>query len=105
VSGPARYLKPADRTLTQQVSGTVVLLSPDNGEYYALNEVGSRVWELCDGTRNVSDVVTTICQEYDAPAETVEADVLELIEDLIREKLVVEDTKAAGPPAATATPV
>jgi hypothetical protein len=70
--------------LTQQVSGTVVLLDPDNGEYYALDEVGSRIWELCD----------------DAPAETVEADVLELVEDLIREKLVVEAAEAAGPAAA-----
>ena len=67
MSKPGRYLKPAERTLTQQVSGTVVLLNPDNGEYYALDEVGSRVWELCDGVRSLADVVSVICGEYDAP--------------------------------------
>jgi hypothetical protein len=76
--------------MTQQVSGTVVLLNPDNGEYYALDEIGSRVWELCDGTRSIADVVVAICEEYDAPAEIIEADVLELVEDMVREKLVVE---------------
>jgi hypothetical protein len=90
--------------LTQQVSGTVVLLNPDNGEYYALDEVGSRIWELCDGTCRVADVVSVICGEYDAPPETIEADVLELVEDLIREKLLVETPVAAGAAAAAAAP-
>lgn len=81
--------KHGDKILVQQVNDTMVLLSLDDGQYYALDEIGARVWELCDGTRSVSDVIATICQEYDAPAETVRADVLELLGELTDEKILV----------------
>jgi hypothetical protein len=74
--------------LTQQSTDSLVLLSVDSGQYYALDEVGGRVWELCDGVRSVADVVSVISQEYDAPPTTIEADVLELLADLANEKLV-----------------
>jgi hypothetical protein len=69
-------------------SETTILLNPETGEYYTLEGVGVRVWELCDGSRGVSDVVAVICEEFDAPAETVEADVIALLEELASEKLV-----------------
>jgi coenzyme PQQ biosynthesis protein PqqD len=80
-----------ERIFSQQASGTLVLLNPGNGEYYALNEVGSRVWELCDGTRSVSEMISAICREYDAPTETIEADVLALLAGLVDENLLVGD--------------
>jgi pyrroloquinoline quinone biosynthesis protein D len=76
--------------IAQQADSTLVLLSLTSGQYYALDDVGVRVWELCDGARTVAEVVSILSQEYDAPAETIEADVLELLEDLAREQLVVE---------------
>ena len=102
--GLGSCLRQGERILTQQAAGTVVLLSLDTGEYYALNEVGSRVWELCDGTRRVSEVVALLCQEYAAPAETITADVLELLQDLAHEQLVVEGHETTGGAAACADP-
>lgn len=78
-----------DGILTQNVSGTTVLLNPNDGQYYALNVVGDRVWALCDGTRRIAEIVAQICQEFDAPKETIEQDVLELLEDLSGEHLVL----------------
>lgn len=76
--------------LAQHVSDRLVLLNPQTGTYYSLDAVGMRVWELCDGSRTVMDAVSTICQEYDADARTVTADVLELLHDLVRESLIEE---------------
>lgn len=81
--------KHSERVLVRQVDDTMVLLSLDDGQYYALDEIGGRVWELCDGTRSVSNVIQIICAEYDAPPETVKADVLELLQDLAGEKILV----------------
>jgi hypothetical protein len=80
-----------DQILTQRASDSQILLNLAGGEYYALDEVGSRVWELCDGTRTVGEVVVIVSGEYDAPADTIQADVLELLEDLLNEKLVIMD--------------
>ncbi len=81
----------ADRVVARQVPGTAVLLNPNSREYFALDDVGARAWELFDGTRKVSDISSILGQEYDAPAETIRADLVELLEDLASEKLVISD--------------
>jgi hypothetical protein len=66
----------------------MVLLHPRSGEYYSLDEVGARIWDLCDGTHTVASMIDILSQEYDAPAEALEADVCELLTDLLHEQLV-----------------
>jgi coenzyme PQQ biosynthesis protein PqqD len=82
-------LQRQDGVLAQAAQGQTVLLRLEDGGYYALDEVGARIWELCDGLRDVGEVVATLCAEFDAPAATVRADVLEFIGDLRREQLLV----------------
>jgi coenzyme PQQ biosynthesis protein PqqD len=62
----------------------------DDGSYYALNEVGNRIWELCDGRHGVAQLVSMLAKEYDAPAEIIETDILEVLEDLRSKNLIVE---------------
>ncbi len=82
-------LKHSEKILVQQVDGTTVLLNLEDGQYYALDEIGGRVWELCDGTRSVSAIIELLSAEYDAPPETIRADVLELLGELTGEKILV----------------
>jgi len=86
------YPKQRERILAQQSSDNLVLLNLDQGNYYSLNQVGSRAWELCDGTRSVGDMVEIICREYNAPSEVVAADLLELLGDLESENLLAENS-------------
>ena len=78
-----------DRVLTQRAAGTVVLLDLDGGQYYSLDEVSARVWEMCDGEHAVGGIVEAISAEYDAPVETIEEDVLAFLEEMLDEKLLV----------------
>lgn len=77
-----------ERVLAQRNADSMILLSPTSGHYYTLDEVGARVWDLCDGSRPVAGVVETVYAEYDAPLETITDDVVELLDDLAREQLV-----------------
>ena len=83
-------LKPQTGVLKHDVSGSMVLFNMEDGQYYALNEIAARIWELCDGTRTVSDVVAVICCEYDAPAPTISEDVVDVLEGLRTDRLVVD---------------
>jgi hypothetical protein len=74
--------------LTQNIEGTVVLLKVEDGQCFTLEEVGSRVWDLCETTTQVSDIVAAICAEYEAPRETVEGDVIDLLSDFAHEGLI-----------------
>jgi hypothetical protein len=88
----AGRLRREDGILAQQAHGRTVLLRLDDGSYYALDEVGAMIWELCDGHRAVAEIVSLLCAEFDAPEATVRGDVLEFVGDLRRERLlVVED--------------
>ena len=74
----------------QEAQGQTVLLRLDDGGYYALDEVGALIWELCDGQRSLGDVVAALCAEFDAPEATVAADVLEFVGELRHERLLVD---------------
>lgn len=76
--------------VAQAVNGEAVLLDIERGEYYSLNVVGSRIWELCDGTRSTAQIVSVICDEFDAAEEVVATDTRDILDELEREKLIVE---------------
>jgi hypothetical protein len=82
--------KRQEQIIVQKGSKDVLLFNMDDGSYYALNEVGNRIWELCDGTRGVAQLVCTLAKEYDAPATIIEMDVMEVLEDLRSKNLIVD---------------
>ena len=84
-SRPTRH----DRVLSESTDRATVLLAVDSGGYYELTEVGALVWDACDGSRTVADIVELVVATYDAPAETVLSDVRELLDDLVREELLL----------------
>jgi hypothetical protein len=81
-------LKHQPRILKQEAAGTVVLLELDGGHYYAIEGAGGRAWELCNGQRNLSEIGRIIGEEYDAAAQNIEHDLLELFTELANEHLV-----------------
>jgi hypothetical protein len=86
---PKSRLMRQQRVVCQQVEGKQVLLNLADGQYYSLDDVGSRIWSLCDGNRAVADVIATLCEEYDAAPEEIQSDALELLADLLDAQLVV----------------
>ena len=92
------YLRRKEQVIAQENSGTLVLFNMDDGQYYSMNEIGSRIWELCDGSRSVGQVVSILCEEYDSPAEIVNRDALELLEELVVADLLMEGPQPSADP-------
>lgn len=88
---PTALLRRREGVVAQVADDEAILLDIESGSYFALNSVGGRIWELCDGKRSVVELVTVICDEFDVPADTAKADTLEILEELKKEKLVVEE--------------
>jgi hypothetical protein len=89
--GPESRLRRRDRVLVQRAAGTLVLLDLDGGQYYALDEVSARVWEMCDGAHEVGAIVEAIASEYDASVDTIYEDVLAFLEEMLDENLLVPE--------------
>ncbi|HXA76618.1 MAG TPA: PqqD family protein [Candidatus Acidoferrales bacterium] len=80
--------KRREQVIAQKASTDFLLFNMDNGSYYSLNDIGGRIWELCDGNRSVSQLVAAIAAEYDAPTAVLEKDIVELLEGLEEGKLI-----------------
>jgi len=55
--GPDTRFRQKEGLLSQRAADTRVLLDPADGNYFALDEVSGRIWDLCDGDRTVAQVV------------------------------------------------
>ena len=68
----------------------VVVLNPNDGNYFSLDDVGGRIWELCDGERSTDEIAAVLAAEYDAPIADITRDVLDLLNELRAEGLVAD---------------
>ena len=73
--------------VTRSIAGETLIVPVRTGiadlDYiYALNEVGSRVWELLDERRPVREIVAAISSEYEVTPEQAARDIGELLSSL-----------------------
>lgn len=78
------------KTVAQRVAGALIVLQIETGQYYSLEGVGERIWELVSQGKTLGMVAQSLSAEYDAPLEQILQDVVELTEELSREKLLLD---------------
>jgi Coenzyme PQQ synthesis protein D (PqqD) len=71
------------------LDGKVVLLSIENGEYYNLNEVGSRIWALLEKPMTVAALIETIMGEFEVERAACEKETGEFLAKLQKDKLLL----------------
>jgi hypothetical protein len=84
----AAQFRAGERILTQENPDALLLLAIDSGMYFSLEGVGRQVWELCDGSHSVEEIIDEVCSGYDAPRAVIDADVRSLISELADERLL-----------------
>jgi hypothetical protein len=81
--------------LFRDLAGEAVLLDPEAGIYFGLNEVGTRAWNLIGPGAGAGATLATVhaalLAEYEAPPERIWDDLLALVRDLIDHRLVEID--------------
>jgi Coenzyme PQQ synthesis protein D (PqqD) len=59
-------------------------------ELFTLNDTGRAIWLLLDGRRSLAEIAVSLAEEYEAPTGEIEQDVLGLMEELLKRRMVVE---------------
>ena len=59
-----------------------MILQMDDGVYFGLDEIGSRIWSLVQEARDVHGICTALTVEYDVTAADCEAAVIGLLREL-----------------------
>ena len=77
------------QVMARQVGDETVILNLASGTYFGLDPVGSRVWQLIAENRTLAQVCDLMMAEYDVARETIEADILGIMDNLSTQGLIV----------------
>lgn len=89
---------PSVDVVAREIEGDLIIVPVTAGigdaedELYALNETGKDIWNKLDGRRSLSDVIRELVHEYAADESVIGNDVVGLVEELARRKIVVSVT-------------
>lgn len=70
------------------LNGEKVMMDIDKGEYFSLNSLGSRIWELIDTPKRISDIVDTLLEEYEVQEKECIDNVIKFLDVLNYVKLI-----------------
>ena len=76
------------RVAARIFSGEAVVITPIENMIRMFNPVGSRIWELIDGTRTVSDIAATLVAEYQVDPDKAIVEVEGFLNELSERGLI-----------------
>jgi hypothetical protein len=72
----------------REVADELVILSLESEEYFGLDAVGTRMWQLLDSERTVQDAFAAMLEEFDVDEATLARDLEGLLSELSSRKLI-----------------
>ncbi len=86
--GPDTLIQRRNDLLFNEIDGEVVMLSIENGEYYGMDQVGSRIWNSLEHPVSFQDLLDKITREFDVDTEQAKTDSIRFLEKLRDKKLI-----------------
>ena len=83
------YLLRNRDTAHRIIDGVAIIVNPETGKMYTLNEVGTYIWEHADGRHTISDIIDGVCEMYEVDKSKAVDDVNLFINDLTEKNVVV----------------
>ncbi len=68
--------------ISQEVSGETVLLDLESENYFGLDEVGTRIWQLIKESGDLHTIYNTLMEEYEVSAEQLQQDLDALLGEI-----------------------
>lgn len=85
---PNQTITVATEVTFQEMGDETVLLNLASGQYFGLNRVGTRIWQLLTEGQTPAGIIDTIAAEFDAPRADVERDTHALLATLNENGLI-----------------
>lgn len=80
------------------IDNGAVLVSPESGDVRVLNEVGTTIWQLIDGERDVAQIEARLREQYDnIPAARIRADLDAFFDELSSRQLLMWKDETSPP--------
>jgi len=92
-----RRVRVSPSTLSRELQGETVLLQMDTGEYFGLDEIGTRIWQLISEKGDLDEVESAMLEEFEASREVLVTDLQRVVDELAARHLIEIEPGAAGP--------
>ncbi len=83
-----RLIVATPNAVSCELAGEAVILDASSGQYFALDAIGSRIWEWLQKPCTPASLCERLMEEYDVEPERCEADVATLINQMAEHGLV-----------------
>lgn len=77
-----------DDVVSCDLDDEAAILNLKNGVYYGLNPVGAFIWNLIQKPITINEIIDILLMEYDVKNEICQNDVMDLVENLLDNRLV-----------------
>lgn len=74
--------------VSTDLDGEVVILDMQSEEYFSLDGVGTRIWEMIETPITVHEILAAILKAYDVEPARAERDLLAVLGEMVQEGLI-----------------
>ena len=78
----------SDNFVFNEVDGELVMMNIETGAYASLNETGKSIWTLLDAPKSLSEVVSSLVEEYEIDQATCEKEVMPFVENMLKSEVL-----------------
>ena len=78
-----------DDVLISNLQQESVILNLDSERYYGLDDVGTRFLSALNTADSIEAAYEVLCSEYDVDAQNLRQDLIELVEDLVKQGILI----------------
>lgn len=78
----------SDKVASRIIDGEAVIIMLERQESVVLNNVGSRIWEIMDGQKDLNELASILTSEFDTTYQQALKDLVEFIEDIATRGMV-----------------
>jgi hypothetical protein len=86
----------SEDVVARNIEGELIIVPLTSGigdmeeDIYTLNETGRAIWEKLDDQKSLREVIKSLEAEFEAEPEEIERDVLGLVGELLKRRMIVE---------------
>ena len=80
--------------ISQEVSGETVLLDLESENYFGLDTVGTRIWQLIKENDDLQAIYNTLLEEYEVEEQRLQTDLEAILGEVTQLGLVTLEARA-----------
>ena len=99
MSESRKIVRVSSSTLSREVQGETILLHLDSGEYFGLDAIATRIWQLIVEKGDLGQVEEAMLDEFDIDRTVLSNDLRRMVDELAAKRLIsIEEAPAGSEP-------